>query len=46
MNLDVPDSRLVTPAVLEQLREDHVRLARVMRVLEREVDFLDVDDAV
>ncbi len=44
MNLDVPDSRLVTPAVLEQLREDHVRLARVMRVLEREVDFLDVDD--
>ena len=34
----------MTPAVLERLREDHVRLARVMRVLEREVDFLGVDD--
>ncbi len=31
-------------AVLKRLREDHVRLARVMRVLEREVDSLDVND--
>ena len=34
----------MAPAVLKRLREDHVRLARVMGVLEREVDYLDVDD--
>lgn len=33
----------MTPAVLKRLREDHVRLERVMRVLERQADSLDVD---
>lgn len=42
--LSVEDPGFVIPAVLERLHDDHVRLERVMRVLEREFDFLGVGE--
>ncbi len=42
--LSLTDLRLVTPAVLERLRQDHLRFARVLRKLEWEADLLSVGE--
>ncbi len=42
--LSLADSHLATPAVLERLRQDHLRFARILRKLEWEADLLSVGE--